>query len=86
MVILGRVVDRVPADGLSDVALGGAVVLPLGPDLVQGDDEKEVPELLTGGDVVRPVDHAAEETAEDRLDDIVIIDATGQIGRGPRSC
>src|SRR5262249_38224421 len=65
----------------ADVALAGPVEGLLGADLVEGDDQEQPPQLLTGGDVVVALEHLAEEAAEDRLDDVVGLDAPGQLWR-----
>ncbi len=82
----GLAVNEIAADRLPDISFRGAVVCSLGPDLVQGDDKKKIPEFLTSGDVVGPVDHSTKKASKHRLNEIVIIDAPGQILRGLRSC
>ena len=65
-VLVGRAPGR-----LSDVAPGCAVVIPSIADLVQRDDQQELPYLLPLRHVVLPLGGAAKEGAEDRLDNVI---------------
>src|SRR5947209_5447062 len=67
-------------DGDPDVALAGAVERFGGPDAVEGDDQEQPPQLLAGRHVVVALADAAEEAPEDRLHDVVRLDAPGQLG------
>ena len=71
-------VSRQSLGHVTDITLGGVVISPLGAHLVQGDDEKQPPQLALFGDVVAAVLRPAKEAAEHRLHDIVGFDAAGE--------
>src|SRR5262245_12053569 len=78
MVRSGGVFASVLAHGEADVAFAGAVIIFLGPDLVEGDDEEEPPQFVAGGHVIMAAAHAPEETMENGLHDVIGIDTACQ--------
>src|SRR5262249_17077086 len=69
------------ADGAAQVALVGSLVLLLGADAVQGNDEEQAPQLLAGGNVVVALAHPPAEPPKNRLDEVLRLDATLDLGR-----
>jgi hypothetical protein len=69
---------------LPHVPLGGLVVGGHRPDLVQPDDQEQLPQLVAVRHVVLPGRGPAEEGAEHRLDDVLGVHAALQVRRGLR--
>ncbi len=74
-------VGRTVGDGQAHVAFAGTMESFFGADLVQGYDQEQPPQLFTGGNVVVPLQHAAEKASEYRLDDVFRFDPTRQLRR-----
>ena len=70
---------RRAADRHADVPLGGAMKHALGADLVQGDDQEQAPQFFASGCVVHTATDPSKKAPEHRLDDVFVIDATGQV-------
>src|SRR5437762_12220543 len=51
----------------------------LGADLVQRDDQEQVPQFFANGCVVHTATDPSKKAPEHRLDDVLVIDATGQV-------
>jgi hypothetical protein len=68
----------VTADGQPDVPLGGVVVVGLSPDLIEGDHEQQLPQVLPGGDLVGPRSGLLKEGPEDGLDNVVGVESCRQ--------
>src|SRR5262245_52543033 len=52
-----------------------------GTNLVQGDDQQEFPQIFPRRDIVSPRACRVEEVAENRLNDVVRVEAAGEYGR-----